>query len=188
MLYYCGFSLSTVWCFLTVQKPRPLDPVQDEEYMKRIYGKALYHKQRNAQKEACERYHGSPKSKLPRSPVKLSRAIVTGNEIKVFLLLNWIYHLSKSFCISSQSFYVQIQLVLINSAIILTMYIEVFGQSLCKSSCIYCHIYFANVVRNNWKRNDKLSNYGTLSKPFLVCRKSQLMWLPSERNSLDIRF
>lgn len=62
-----------------------MDPVQDEEYMKRIYGKALYHKQRNAQKEACTRYHGSPKSKLPRSPVRMSRAVVKGTHIIAYL-------------------------------------------------------------------------------------------------------
>jgi len=46
--------------------------------MKRIYGRALYHRQRTERNEACRRYHSSPKSKLPRTPVKMSRAIVKG--------------------------------------------------------------------------------------------------------------
>ena len=62
-----------------LQKPRPLDPVEDEEYMKRVHGKALYHRQRNAKNESCERYHGSQKSKLPRSPVRIAQALVKGN-------------------------------------------------------------------------------------------------------------
>jgi len=56
----------------------PLDPIKDEDYMKHIYGRALFLRQRNEQKEACLRYHSSAKSKLPRSPVKMSRAVVKG--------------------------------------------------------------------------------------------------------------
>jgi len=61
-----------------LQKPRPLDPVKDEEYMKHIYGRALFHRQRTEHNEACRRYHLSPKSKLPRSPIRMSRAVVKG--------------------------------------------------------------------------------------------------------------
>ena len=46
--------------------------------MKRIYGRALYHRQRTEQNEACRRYHSSPKSKLPRTPVRMPRAVVKG--------------------------------------------------------------------------------------------------------------
>ena len=46
--------------------------------MKRIYGRALFHRQRTERNEACRRYHMSPKSKLPRSPVRMSRAAVKG--------------------------------------------------------------------------------------------------------------
>jgi len=47
--------------------------------MKRIYGRALYHRQRNERNEACRRYHSSPKSKLPRTPVKMHRSVVQGS-------------------------------------------------------------------------------------------------------------
>jgi len=68
-----------------MQKPRPLDPIKDAEYMKRIYGRALFHRQRSERNEACSRYHSSPKSKLPRTPVKMSRAVVKG--VKRFFLV-----------------------------------------------------------------------------------------------------
>jgi len=61
-----------------MQKPRPLDPIKDAEYMKRVYGRALFHRLRSEHNEACLRYHSSLTSKLPRTPVKMSRAVVKG--------------------------------------------------------------------------------------------------------------
>ena len=60
------------------QKAVQLDPVKDEESLRRIYGKALYHKQRNAQKDSDYRYAGSPKSKLARTSVHIPHAKVKG--------------------------------------------------------------------------------------------------------------
>jgi len=47
--------------------------------MKRIYGRALFHRQRTDRSEACRRYRSSPKSKLPRTPIRMSRAVVKGS-------------------------------------------------------------------------------------------------------------